>query len=95
VLQPGFITWVLVMLSDNFVPSFPLYTEDLGVHAILLEETFRKLRVSFAFLSPGMLVVSGLLTILSPCDSHTMKENIKQMHARDKRQGQSWFVLNR
>ena len=94
-LQPDFITWVLVMLSDNFVPSFPLYTEDLGVHAILLEETFRKLRVSFTFLSPGMLVVSGLLTILSPCDSHTIKENIKRMHARDKRRGQSWFVLNR
>lgn len=96
-LQPDFITWVLVMLSDNFVPSFPqfLYAEDLGVHAILLEETFRKLRVSFTFLSPGMLVVSGLLTILSPCDSHTIKENIKRMHARDKRRGQSWFVLNR
>lgn len=83
-LQPDFITRVLVMISDSCVPSFPqfLYTEDLGVHAVLLEEIFRKLRVSFAFLSPGMLVVSGLLTILSPCDS-PFKENIKRMHARD------------
>ncbi len=97
-LHPDFITLVLVMISDKFVPSFPqfLYAEDLGVHAILMEETFWKLRVSLAFFSPGMLVVSGLLLIiLFPCDSHTIKENIKRMYARDKRRGQSWFVHNR
>jgi hemimethylated DNA binding protein len=70
----GSFAHTLAIYLTKKVPSISqfLYAEDIGEHAVMLEETFRDLRVSLVDLT-RMLIVSGPLIV----PSLTTKESIK------------------